>query len=140
MRLFEAKRPTPICCQTAANETGKSALLAPAGTVTLAGRLTRLGVSVKRLTTAPPLGAGAERNTCPVVEPAPVMSKSSVVTEAAAGVLDEVLIEKEPVLDQPLRLPSLSAARTRQNQMIVESPPWPLLSAGRGSFRWRTPT
>src|SRR5579884_1051401 len=107
---------------TAPTLTGKSALVAPAGTVTLAGRLTRLGVSVERLTTAPPLGAFDERNTWPVVEPAPIKSKLSVVTDVAADVLDELERLNVPVLDQPLRLPSLSAARTRQNHVMFDTP------------------
>jgi hypothetical protein len=124
-----------MCCQTAATVTGKLALVAPAGTVTLDGMLTRLGVSVKRLTTAPPFGAGDERNTCPVVEPAPVMSNASVVNALAAGVFEELDIVKELVFDQGLRLPSASAARTRQNQVMAASPVWLLLTEGRKSMK-----
>jgi len=45
----------------------KVALVCPAGTVTLAGTVTRAVLALDSVTTVPPLGAGALKNTVPVV-------------------------------------------------------------------------
>jgi hypothetical protein len=62
----------------------KFALVAPAGTVTVAGSLTPVMLSDK-LTTAPPVRAGLSKVTVPVEELPPVIVDGFKVTPARAG-------------------------------------------------------
>src|SRR2546422_8414250 len=65
--------------------TGKVALVAPAGTVTLAGTLATPGLVLDSDTTAPPLGAGALSVTVPDHELPPVTLNGFWITQASVG-------------------------------------------------------
>src|SRR5437667_12253825 len=67
--------------------TVKLALVAPAGTVTLAGTAATPVLLLDKLTTAPPLGAGALSVTVPVDELPPVTLDGLKVSEVKAGVV-----------------------------------------------------
>jgi hypothetical protein len=65
--------------------TGKLALVAPAGTVTLAGTVAAVGSSLVRGTTTPPLGAAEASVTVPVTEVPPRTSVGLTRTVESAG-------------------------------------------------------
>jgi len=65
--------------------TAKLALVAPAGTVTLAGTLPTDGLLLERETCAPPAGAGALSVTAPVEELPPVTLVGLRVSEETVG-------------------------------------------------------
>ena len=66
--LYEAEMVTVVVTITTDVLTVNVALVAPAGTVTLAGTLAPEGLLLERETTAPPLGAGPLNVTVPVEE------------------------------------------------------------------------
>ena len=70
--------------------TGKVALVAPAGTVTLAGTLATPGLVLDSDTTAPPLGAGALSVTVPVDELPPVTLDGFRLSAESVGGLTTV--------------------------------------------------
>ena len=65
--------------------TVKLALVAPAGTVTLAGTAATPVLLLDKLTTAPPLGAGALSVTVPVDELPPVTLDGLSVSDVKGG-------------------------------------------------------
>src|SRR5262245_28581544 len=65
--------------------TGKLAVRAPAGTVTLAGTLAAAGWELARLTSVPPAAAGASRVTMPATGFPPVTVPGLRVTSIALG-------------------------------------------------------
>src|SRR5262245_40362771 len=77
--------PASISNFTGAVVTGKLALRAPAGTLTLAGTLAAAGWELARLTSVPPAGAGPARVTTPVTGVPPVRLPGFSVTSTGAG-------------------------------------------------------
>ena len=67
--------------------TGKVALVAPAGTVTLDGTVATAGLLLESPTTAPPAGAGLAKRTVPVAELPPCTQVGETASEAG-GELD----------------------------------------------------
>jgi hypothetical protein len=65
--------------------TVKVPLLAPAGTVTLAGTVAEEGRLLARVTTEPPAGAGPERSTVPVDGLPPTTVLGASVTDEGVG-------------------------------------------------------
>src|SRR5436309_4595794 len=65
--------------------TVKVALVLPAGTVTLAGTVAAPVLLLDKLTTAPPLGAGALSVTVPVEELPPVTLDGLTLSEESVG-------------------------------------------------------
>src|SRR5918992_330316 len=68
-------------------ETGNVALLEPAGTMTLAGTVTAVGLSFARSTRTPPAGAAAVSVTVPVAGSPPTTSPGLMATEESVLVL-----------------------------------------------------
>ena len=80
-----AKMLTEKVSATVAVEIGKLALLAPAGTDTLAGSTATPGKGVDNATTAPPLGAPVLRVTVPIAELPPVTLVGFTDTPDSSG-------------------------------------------------------
>ena len=78
---------TKVDVATALVVTGKVAVVAPVGTVTLplVGTLATDGLVLERETTAPPLGAGALSATLPVEEDPPMTLVGFIVSEVRVG-------------------------------------------------------
>jgi hypothetical protein len=85
--LYEAEMVTVVVTITTDVLTVNVALVAPAGTVTLAGTLATEGLLLERETTAPPLGAGPLNITVPVEDPSgpPVTLDGFSVSEVRVG-------------------------------------------------------
>ena len=85
--LYEPEIVTVVEMRTIDVFTVKVALVAPPGTVTLAGTLATEGLLLKREMTAPPLGAGALNVTLPVEDPSrpPTTIDGFRVSEATVG-------------------------------------------------------
>ena len=83
--MYEAEIVTEVEKSTMFVFTGKVALVAPAGTVTLAGTEATDGLLLERETTAPPLGAGPFRVTVPVEGFPPVTVVGLRLSEETIG-------------------------------------------------------
>jgi hypothetical protein len=72
----------------------------PAGTVTVAGTNAALELE-ERATTAPPVGAAADRTTVPVTEPPPATELDESVRLRICGETEAFCKEKEPLETSP---------------------------------------
>lgn len=75
--LREAEMTTPVVAVTGAVLAVKVALVCPAGTVTLAGIVTRAVLALESVTTVPPAGATMPKVTVPVAELPPITLPSN---------------------------------------------------------------
>jgi hypothetical protein len=84
-----------VCAEVTAEDVAvKAALVALAGTVTVAGTVTAV-LLLERLTLRPPVGAAALRVTVQASVPAPVMD--ALLQESAASVADETPVPVKPI-------------------------------------------
>jgi len=101
----------------------KVALVAPAGTVTLAGTPTTAVLLLESVTTAPPVGAAAVSVAVPVEEAGPATLVGLTDAEdrlAAAGAACGV---KRPVAENGPNTPAEFRARTRHHKRCAGRPP-----------------
>lgn len=104
--------------------TVKPTLVAPAGTVTLAGTPAATGLLLAKATTAPPVGAAAVRFAVPVEEAGPTTLAGFTVMEdrlAAAGVV-AARGSKRRVLENGPKTPAEFCARTRHHKRCAGRP------------------
>jgi hypothetical protein len=94
--LLEAETVTVVELETGTVVTAKVAVLALAATVTLAGAVAAALLS-ERVTTIPPLGAGAFRVTVPVEELPPTTLVGLILTEASQGLMVRVAVRVVPL-------------------------------------------
>ncbi len=106
-----------------AGVTGKLALLAPAGTVTLAGTLATAALLLDRVTTAPPAGAAVVRLAVPVaaVGPTTLVGFTDTADRLAAAVV--ACGVKRRVDENGPNTPESLRARTRHHRRCAGSPP-----------------
>ena len=76
---------TGVVAATAVVVTGKLAVVAPAGTVTLAGRLATAGLALDSVTTVPPAGAAVPNVIVAVAEWPPTTGVGLRSSVSAAG-------------------------------------------------------
>src|SRR5438309_2479824 len=96
---------TGVVARTREVATGKLAIVAPAGTITRPGTLTEVGLSLERVTTRPPAGAGPLRVMVPASERLPTSTSAPSETEARAlGMSVRVLAghEEPPISSIPV--------------------------------------
>lgn len=116
---------TLVFAATALVVTVKLALLAPAGTVTLAGTAAAAGLLLASATTAPPAGAAAVRLATPVEGVGPTTLEGFTEMEerlAAAGAVAAARGSKRRALENEPKTPAEFCARTRHHKRCAGSP------------------
>jgi hypothetical protein len=113
---------TDVDADTAVVEIANVAVVAPAATVTLAGRDATAPLEVERLTTRPLLPAAPERVTVPValVPPTTLVGLSAI--DDSAGAEDAVCAVKRRMVENGPAVPAEFSARTRQNNRCAGKP------------------